>query len=110
MSTSSRIPELDKLLQHRTRLGVCVLLTRHDAMAFVRLRDLLGETDGNLSVHLRKLEEAEYVSVSKEFADRKPQSWYLLTETGRRRLTGHLEALEEYVRAAAGDDVSWIED
>lgn len=109
MSTSSRIPELDKLLQHRTKLGACVLLTRHDAMAFVRLRDLLGETDGNLSVHLRKLEDAGYVSVHKEFAERKPQSWYALTETGRKHLSAHLKALEEYVSAAAGGEVPWIE-
>lgn len=84
---------LDELLQHRSRLGACVLLASTDALSFVRLRELLGETDGNLGAHLRKLEEAGYVSVSKEFVKRKPVSWYKLSPAGRRKLNAHLQAL-----------------
>src|SRR3954447_24430729 len=83
---------LDPLLQHRSRLGVCVLLSTADALSFSRLKALLGETDGNLGAQLRKLEEAQYVTVRKEFADRKPVSWYSLAVPGRAALKRHLHA------------------
>jgi DNA-binding MarR family transcriptional regulator len=86
--------DLDRLLEHRVRLGICVLLTRNDRLTFVRLKTLLEETDGSLGAHLRKLEDAEYISVKKEFQDRKPVSWYSLTKVGRSALTGHLSALQ----------------
>ena len=70
-------------------------------MNFSRLRDLLGETDGNLGAHLRKLEEARYIEVRKEFADRKPVTWYLITECGQRRAPRtHMTALEALVSSA----------
>ena len=92
--TQSSLAALDDLLQHRSRLGACVLLSTSDALTFSRLRQLLGETDGNLGAQLRKLEDAGYVSVSKRFESRKPQSWYSLTASGRKALKGHLGAME----------------
>jgi DNA-binding MarR family transcriptional regulator len=91
---------LDGLLQHRSRLGACVLLSDADAISFSRLKELLGETDGNLGAQLRKLEEAGYVRVKKEFVERRPVSWYALTGEGRKALKGHLKAMEEVIRSA----------
>ena len=91
---------LDKLLEHRSRLGVCVLLADTDAMSFTSLRQLLKETDGNMGAHLRKLEDAGYVGVSKQFENRKPVSWYSLTEKGRTALRTHLDALQTVIRGA----------
>jgi DNA-binding MarR family transcriptional regulator len=92
--------QLDPLLQHRSRLGALVLLSSVDAMNFVRLKKLLGETDGNLGAQLRKLEEVNYIDVRKEFADRKPVSWYTLTTTGRKALKAHLRAMETVIKSA----------
>ncbi len=97
--TQSTLQSLDDLLQHRSRLGACVLLSTSDALTFSRLRTLLDETDGNLGAQLRKLEEAGYVSVSKRFEERKPQSWYALTTSGRKALKGHLQAMEALLGA-----------
>jgi DNA-binding MarR family transcriptional regulator len=94
------LDQLDPLLQHRSRLGALVLLSDADAMSFSRLRDLLKETDGNLGAQLRKLEEAGYVDVRKEFADRKPITWYSLSRAGRAALRGHLKAIESLINAA----------
>ncbi|MGH7176816.1 MAG: transcriptional regulator [Tepidisphaeraceae bacterium] len=88
---------LDPLLQHRSRLGACVLLSGADALSFSRLKMLLDETDGNLGAQLRKLEEAEYVAVKKEFADRKPVSWYSLTARGQKALRAHLNAMNALI-------------
>ena len=92
---------LDKLLEHRVRLGIAVLLSRADALSFSRLRALLGETDGNLGANLRRMEDAGYLAVTKEFIDRKPVSWYALTAAGRAALAAHVRALERITRAAA---------
>lgn len=96
----SGLDRLDALLQHRSRLGAMVLLSANGEINFTTLRDLLKESDGNLGAQLRKLEDAQYVAVKKEFADRKPVSWYALTPIGRRALKGHLAALEAIVRSA----------
>jgi len=94
------LDRLDPLLQHRSRLGALVLLSSVDAMNFARLKSLLDETDGNLGAQLRKLEEADYVQVRKEFADRKPVSWYALTSKGRSALKSHLRAMEAVIKSA----------
>lgn len=94
------LDRLDALLQHRSRLGAMVLLSGADAINFSRLRGLLDETDGNLGAQLRKLEDAGYVAVKKEFVERKPVSWYALTPEGRKALKEHLDALEAIVREA----------
>ncbi len=100
-ATPKGLDQLDPLLQHRSRLGVMVLLSTTDAMSFSRFGELLGETDGNLGAQLRKLEEAAYISVRKEFVNRKPVSWYSLTPVGRRALRAHLDALEAIVKSAS---------
>lgn len=82
------------------RLAVCVLLTRWDRLTFSRLKELTGETDGNLGANLRKLEEEGYLSVRKEFVERKPVSWYAITPAGRRALAAHVAALEKLIAQA----------
>lgn len=94
------LDQLDPLLQHRGRLGTLVLLSDVDAMSFIRLRELLNETDGNLGAQLRKLEEAGYLDVRKEFQDRKPISWYSISRPGRTALKNHLTAIESLIKAA----------
>ena len=88
---------LNRLLGHRTRLGICVLLARHTALSFSRLKELLEETDGSLGAQLRKLEDEGFLSVKKEFRNRKPVSWYRLTETGQSGLERHLDALIQLI-------------
>src|SRR5712671_8067063 len=72
--------ELDELLHHRIRLGIVSALAGSEVLTFVELRALLGVTDGNLSVHARKLEEARYVRCSKSFAGRRPRTEYRLAD------------------------------
>ena len=98
--TSKGLVKLDKLLEHRSRLGACVLLASVDSMTFTSLKQLLKETDGNLGAHLRKLEDAEYLDVSKRFENRKPVTWYRLTEKGAKALQNHLQALQTVIRGA----------
>jgi len=91
------ITQLDPLLEHRLRLGACVLLSDTDRCSFSRLKELLGGTDGNLGAQLRKLEDSDYVSVEKTFQGRRPISWYQLTPLGRKALKAHLKALQNLI-------------
>ena len=91
---------LSGLLEHRVRLAICVLLSAHDALTFTRLKQALGETDGNLGAHMRKLEDAEFVSVEKTFRGRRPVTWYTLTELGRSRLRRQIEGLTQLIERA----------
>jgi len=93
---------LDRLLEHRVRLAICVLLSRNDAMSFSRLKQLLEETDGSLGAHLMKLEAEGFVSSRKEFRERKPLTWYSLSRRGRETLESHLGALSRLIRHASG--------
>ena len=88
---------LDRLLEHRLRLALCVLMSRSESMSFSRLKKLTGETDGNLGANLRKLEDVRYIKVKKMHVDRKPVSWYTLTAKGRKALRGHLDALADVI-------------
>src|SRR5262249_479130 len=90
----------DRVLEHRVRLGIAVLLARYDRISFSRFKKLLGETDGSLGAQLRKLEEEGYLAVRKEFRERKPASWYALTSLGRKALRSHLDALRQLIRTA----------
>lgn len=92
--TQASLQGIDPLLQHRVRLGICALLAGTTTMSFSKLKGLLEETDGNLGAQLRKLEESGYLTVRKEFADRKPVSWYSLTGEGRTALKAHLNAMK----------------
>jgi DNA-binding HxlR family transcriptional regulator len=87
--------EIDQLIHERLRLGIVCALAVHDALTFTELRDLLQTTDGNLSVQARKLEEAGYVSCTKQFEARKPKTTYKLTSRGRGALENYLEKLSE---------------
>lgn len=98
--SANGLDRLDPVLQHRSRLGACVLLSTTDALTFSRLKTLLGETDGNLGAQLRKLEEEKYLAVRKEFQDRKPVSWYSLTPAGRAALKRHLQGMESLIKSA----------
>jgi DNA-binding MarR family transcriptional regulator len=101
-SRSNNLAQLDKLLEHRSRLGVCVLLADSERIAFSSLKKLVKETDGNMGAHLRKLEDAGYVNVDKRFEKRKPVSWYQLTGKGRTALKAHLDALQALIEGLGG--------
>lgn len=94
-----RAQSLDRLLEHRTRLGACVLLAQGGPLAFAQLRLLLDETDGNLGAHMRKLEDAGYLAADKQFVDRKPVTRYALTRVGKKALDQHLAGLQELLGA-----------
>jgi DNA-binding MarR family transcriptional regulator len=96
------LPELDRLLHERVRLGIASALAANDSLSFNELKSLLATTDGNLSVHARKLEEAGYVSCTKSFAGRTPKTEYRLTAAGRRAFEKYLGHLEALVRSARG--------
>jgi DNA-binding HxlR family transcriptional regulator len=94
--------ELDPLIHQRTRLAIVSALSVNEALSFNDLKQLVQTTDGNLSVHARKLEEAGYVSCTKSFRNRTPLTEYELTATGRgalERYLGHMEALIDATRA-----------
>jgi len=100
MAGSTVTEELDRLIHERIRLGIVSALAANDSLPFADLRELLGTTDGNLSVHARKLEEAGYVRVTKGFEDRKPRTEYSLTAKGRRALETYLAQMEQILSAA----------
>ena len=95
-----RLDAIDRLLEHRVRLAIAVLLSRYDRLSFSRLKELTAETDGSLGAHLRRLEDEGYVAVKKEFVDRKPVSWYRLAAAGRKALGAHLDALAGLIERA----------
>jgi DNA-binding HxlR family transcriptional regulator len=94
----SSIPELDRLIHERMRLGIVSALAVNDSLSFTEIKALMRTTDGNLSVHARKLEEAKYVSCSKTFEGRVPHTVYKLTSTGRRALERYLSHMESIIR------------
>jgi len=90
---------LDRLIHERMRLGIVSALAVSEKLGFVELKRLMKTTDGNLSVHARKLEEAGYVACEKSFAGRVPRTEYRLTEAGRRALERYLDHMEALIRA-----------
>ena len=95
----SLAPNLDRLIHERLRLGIISALAVNDRLTFVELKRLLQTTDGNLSVHARKLEEAEYIACTKSFSGRMPKTEYRLTAAGRRALERYLDHMEALIRA-----------
>lgn len=93
-------PALDPLIHERVRLGILSALATTDSLRFGELKELLGASDGNLSVHARKLEEAGYVACSKYFEGRMPATSFRLTARGRRALERYLDHLEALIQAA----------
>ena len=92
------IPELDRLIHERIRLGIISGLAVNDSLSFNDLKRLLRTTDGNLSVHARKLEEGGYLTCRKFFEGRIPRTEYRLTAAGRRALEQYLHDMEEVIR------------
>lgn len=90
---------LDRLIHERLRLGIVSALTAHPVLSFTDLKRLLKTTDGNLSVHARKLEDAGYLSCSKSFEGRTPRTGYKLTAAGRRALEKYLDHMDAIIRA-----------
>jgi DNA-binding HxlR family transcriptional regulator len=90
---------LDNLIHHRIRLGIVSALAAVESLTFNEIKALLETTDGNLSVHARKLEEADYVTCTKTFDGRRPRTEYRLTPVGRRELTRYLSHMEALIRA-----------
>jgi DNA-binding HxlR family transcriptional regulator len=95
----SRAAGLDRLIHEPMRLGIVSALAVNDTMTFNELKELLRTTDGNLSVHARKLEEGQYVACEKYFEGRVPKTEYRLTGAGRRALETYLDHMESLIRA-----------
>ena len=91
---------LDPALEHRTRLAIAVLLARHGEISFSRFKEQLDLTDGNLGAQLRKLEDAAYLALRRDFVERRPVTWYSLTPAGRKALDRHLRALQAVIAVA----------
>jgi DNA-binding MarR family transcriptional regulator len=91
---------LDRLIHDRMRLGILSALAATQAMAFTDLREALGASDGNLSVHARKLEDAGYIACSKGFEGRTPRTEYRLTPAGRRAFEKYLDHMDALIAAA----------
>jgi len=89
----------DRLIHERTRLAIVSALAVNPSLTFNELKQLLGATDGNLSVHARKLEDAGYVTCTKSFAGRLPKTEYRLASAGRRALEKYLDHMEALIRA-----------
>ncbi len=91
-------PELDRLIHERLRLGIVSALAANESLTFNDLKRLMKTTDGNLSVHARKLEDAQYISCEKYFDGRTPKTVYRLTSAGRRALKRYLDHMEALIR------------
>ena len=93
----ANVAKLDRLIHGRIRLGILSVLAINDRLQFNDLKRLVDTTDGNLSVHARKLEEAGYISCRKYFDDRTPRTEYSLTEKGRQAFSDYLERMETLI-------------
>lgn len=91
--------ELDKVIHERMRLGIISALAANEKLSFTELKDLLATSDGNISVHARKLEEAGYVTCEKSFKGRMPLTQYAITKDGRKALSRYLDHMEALIRA-----------
>ena len=91
-------PELDRLIHERMRLGIVSALAANESLTFNDLKSLMNTTDGNLSVHARKLEDAGYIAVTKSFEDRLPKTEYKLTAAGQRALESYLSHMETIIQ------------
>ena len=85
---------LDRILEHRVRLQIMSVLMTNDGFDFNSLKEVLQTTDGNLATHIKALEKEKYITISKTFIDRKPNTRYKVTEKGKTSFKKHLDALE----------------
>ncbi len=93
------LPDFDRLIHERLRLGIVSALAANQSLTFNELKRLLKTTDGNLSVHARRLEEAEYIACTKSFEGRMPKTEYRLTDSGRRAFEKYLNHMEALIQA-----------
>ncbi len=91
--------DLDKVIHERMRLGIIGALAANDRLSFAELKRLLDTTDGNVSVHARKLADAGYITVKKSFSDRMPLTEYKITTAGRKALERYLDHMEALIKA-----------
>ena len=96
---AAQTADLDRLIHERTRLAIISALAVNEALTFIEMKALLNTTDGNLSVHAHKLEEAEYIICTKSFDGRIPKTEYQLTKAGRRALERYLSHMEALIHA-----------
>jgi DNA-binding MarR family transcriptional regulator len=96
------IPDFDRLIHEKTRLAIISALAVNPTLTFNELKAILKTTDGNVSVHARKLEEANYLTCRKSFQGRMPRTEYSLTAAGRRALERYLNHMEALIRATRG--------
>ena len=89
---------LNKTFESKIRLGIMSVLVANESADFATLKSLLGLTDGNLASHTRSLEEAGYIRCEKKFIGRKPNTTYIITQSGREAFTAHINALENFLR------------
>lgn len=94
--------ELDRLIHEKLRLGILSALAVNNSLTFNELKKLLSTSDGNLSVHARKLEEAEYIACEKSFEGRMPKTEYRLTSVGRKALERYLDEMESLIKSTRG--------
>ncbi len=94
--------ELDKVIHERMRLGIISALAANEKLSFSDLKNLLNTTDGNISVHARKLEDAGYVTMKKSFSGRMPLTEYSITKDGRKALERYLDHMEALIKAMKG--------
>lgn len=92
------LKDLDKAFENRTRLGIMSALMVNDYLDFNTLKELLGVTDGNLASHLKSLEKSKYITYKKDFLDRKTNTTYSATVTGRNAFTKHINAIEQLLK------------
>ncbi len=102
LSAVAGAPKLDRLIHERLRLGILSALSVNESLTFNELKKLLDTTDGNLSVHARKLEEAGYITCTKSFEGRLPRTDYKLASAGKRALERYLEHMEALIQAMKG--------
>jgi DNA-binding HxlR family transcriptional regulator len=100
LSVNEAIEPADRLIHERMRLAIISALAVNDSLSFAELKTLLKTSDGNLSVHARKLEDAGYVSCTKTFDERTPRTEYGITDKGRRALEKYLDQMEALIKAA----------
>lgn len=99
---AARAANLDRLMHDRTRLAIVTALSVNPALSFTELKGITQTTDGNLSVHARKLEDAGYVSCTKGFEGRLPKTEFSLTDAGRRAFKKYLDHMEAIIQHARG--------
>ncbi len=91
------IQDINKAFDHRIRLGIMSVLMVNESADFNMLKELLGVTDGNLASHTKALESENYISIEKQFINKKPNTKYIATKEGKKAFTAHIDALEKLI-------------